>query len=745
MNNHFRLPALLCIFLYSQFATSQSCEKLVWQDEFNGTTLDLKNWSYQLGSGCPDLCGWGNNEQQYYTNSEENVRVEDGKLIITAKEDTIDGFEYSSARINTKNKIDFKYGRVEARIKLPETQGLWPAFWMLSTEDKFGQWPRSGEIDIMELLGHKPTEIIGTIHTGLPWLFVGEEYSLPDSSSFADDFNVFSLEWSPDTIKWFVNDVQYHEITSDSLNPWEPFQENFHLLLNVAVGGNFPGFTDSTTVLPQTMEVDYVRVYSKIDDLVITGKTPVQKESHVKYKTFEIADAVYEWSIPDGSELITGQGTNEITVNWGCSVGDIILELQTDCDTVIISYPVSSFAESEITGPLTVDQNQTGLSYSVPSITGVYEWFVTEGATIVNGDLTDSITVDWGCEPGAIALIMTSSCGQDTANLNIDLTNYEISGLAFVQANSTSRVFSIDPIPNSTFLWSVPEGATITSGQGSNEITVDFGATGGDVSVEVANDCGMDSYSFAVGISTASLYCDFDGKDLEFGTFGGSVFEKIPNPLQEGINTSDHVGIMRKDPGSVDWAGIFADLGQEIETEETQYLHMKVYAPSTGIVKFKLEDQTTGVEPVELDLEIDATNEWINLVYDAAAVPTETFDRIALFFNFGDVDTSYWYFDDILASTSTVLDIKEIGTNSFDIYPNPSHGALNINLDKWISSSKPFQVKVYSATGQLVYKNEQQAFAGQLNVNLQSINSGSYFLVLEHENLIYTKQVIIAD
>lgn len=239
--------------------------QLVWSDEFETDELDLSKWSYQYGTGQDEgLHGWGNNELQYYTDREDNIYIEDDMLHIVAREERLEGMNYTSARIRTLDKGDWKYGEIEIRAKLPEGQGTWPAIWMLPTDERFGGWPKSGEIDIMEMVGHEPETIHGTVHYGPDWpenQFTGSSYTL-DEGTFSDDFHVFSIEWEEDHIAWFVDGEQYFEITPDHLSPHRyPFNERFHLLINLAVGGNWPGSPDATTEFPQTLIVDYVRVY----------------------------------------------------------------------------------------------------------------------------------------------------------------------------------------------------------------------------------------------------------------------------------------------------------------------------------------------------------------------------------------------------------------------------------------------------------------------------------------------------
>ena len=240
---------------------------LVWSDEFNGTALDAAKWSVQVGDGCDlGICGWGNNELQWY--QADNIQVAGGLLTITARVEEAGGRDYTSARIRSLGKGDFLYGRIEARAKLPLGKGMWPAIWMLPTDEVYGGWAASGEIDIVELVGHEPTRVHGTLHYGGPAPAnqnSGDHFDL-SSGTFADDFHLFAVEWEEGEIRWYVDGALYQTQTSwnSTAAPFPaPFDQNFHLLMNVAVGGNWPGNPDLTTPFPQTMEVDYVRVYQR--------------------------------------------------------------------------------------------------------------------------------------------------------------------------------------------------------------------------------------------------------------------------------------------------------------------------------------------------------------------------------------------------------------------------------------------------------------------------------------------------
>lgn len=236
---------------------------LVWSDEFDYTGKpDPEKWSYDVGGS-----GWGNNELQYYTEG-DNAYVEDGYLTITAKKEQFNKLEYTSSRLITKNKGDWLYGKIEVYAKLPEGRGTWPAIWMLPTDWKYGGWPRSGEIDIMEHVGYEMGRIHGTVHTNAFNHMNGTQLG---KSVIRDDaheaFHLYSIEWYPDKIKFFVDNKIYFvfkpsNMKSDITYQEWPFDQQFHLLLNIAVGGNWGGANGvDESIFPQEMLVDYVRVY----------------------------------------------------------------------------------------------------------------------------------------------------------------------------------------------------------------------------------------------------------------------------------------------------------------------------------------------------------------------------------------------------------------------------------------------------------------------------------------------------
>jgi beta-glucanase (GH16 family) len=241
---------------------AQPFKKLVWSDEFNKPGLpDSNHWTYDLGTG---KNGWGNNELQFYTDRFQNTRVENGMLIIEARKEPISNYNYTSARLLTRPIGNWKYGRFEIRAKIPTGRGIWPAIWMMPTKSVYGGWPHSGEIDIMEHVGFKPDSLFSTVHTSL---YNGgnkqQKGKAISRNDLKDAFHLYSLDWTESTMKFYVDEELVFEYKkSDPNYKYWPFDQEFYLILNVAVGGNWGGQKGvDETVFPATMLVDYVRVY----------------------------------------------------------------------------------------------------------------------------------------------------------------------------------------------------------------------------------------------------------------------------------------------------------------------------------------------------------------------------------------------------------------------------------------------------------------------------------------------------
>jgi beta-glucanase (GH16 family) len=244
---------------------------LAWSDEFssaNGSAPDATKWAYDLGGG-----GWGNQELESYTSRTQNVQIQNGNLVITALQENYTGTDgiarnYTSARLKTQNLFTQTYGRFEARIKIPKGQGIWPAFWMLGNDISQNGWPKCGEIDIMENIGREPGIVHGSLHGPSSVAHTSDStstVSLPPGKNYSDDFHIYAIQWEPGTVRFYVDSDNYANLTQAQWpvgGQWV-FDHPFFMIMNVAIGGVWPGSPDASTQFPQQMLVDYVRVYSK--------------------------------------------------------------------------------------------------------------------------------------------------------------------------------------------------------------------------------------------------------------------------------------------------------------------------------------------------------------------------------------------------------------------------------------------------------------------------------------------------
>ncbi len=338
---------VICAFSFRIHAQSMH-KQLVWSDEFDYTGApDPAKWDYDIGGD-----GWGNNEEQYYTNRLENSHVEDGKLIITAIKEDYEGNAYTSARLATRNRGDWLYGRFEIMAKLPEGRGTWAAIWMLPTDWEYGGWPYSGEIDIMEHVGYDMGTVYGTIHVelynGMLGTQKGDHMYLSDAHTA---FHEYALEWTEDTLYFFIDDNLYFAYPNyhTGSDRW-PYDKRFHLLMNIAIGGNWGGIQGiDDGIFPQSMEVEYVRVYQIFQKHEINGPSRViSNEEDISFNLTAYDGATYTWTFPPGVEIISGHGTHDVTVDWGITGGTV---------TVVQSLGEESFTSTLEISVITVPEN----------------------------------------------------------------------------------------------------------------------------------------------------------------------------------------------------------------------------------------------------------------------------------------------------------------------------------------------------------------------------------------------------
>jgi beta-glucanase (GH16 family) len=330
--------AIACIAFAIPLKTMAQCTQLVWFDEFDGASLDQTKWAYALGRGCdtPAGCGFGNGEEQAYTKNANNISVSGGNLKITALFNNPEpGAAFSSAKIQTLGLKTFQYGKIEAKMKLSSAQGAWPAFWMLAQQNS---WPYTGEIDIMEAKHKNPKQLLGTVHH-----YNGHTTGQVTTPDLSAAFHTYAIEWGRDKIRWYFDGALFHEASPQTTGGAWPFNNTgnpFYLILNLAVGGLGTPFTGNQAFIssdfPTSLQVDYVRVYSGTWNVEFSGDPFVYKNENNKiYSVSTVEGAGYNWIVPTGVTIVSGQGTNQIAVDFGSDAvsGELKVEVTSGCAT----------------------------------------------------------------------------------------------------------------------------------------------------------------------------------------------------------------------------------------------------------------------------------------------------------------------------------------------------------------------------------------------------------------------------
>lgn len=570
---------LLAVSLLFSLAAVGQCPNLVWSDEFDGTSLNSANWNYQTGDGCDiGLCGWGNNEDQFY--KQENIEVSGGTLKITAKRERNRGSAYTSGRINTNGKQGFTFGRMESRIKLPAGGGLWPAFWMLSTNELYGGWPQSGEIDIMEFVGNQPDQVLGYIHYGDPSpnnQNQGNAITLHEGNFF-DDWHEFAVEWEATEIRWYMDGYLFSTKTPADVAPYNwPFGTNntMHFLLNVAVGGNLGGAVDNS-IFPATMEIDYVRVYSG-DRASVTGDRIVDnQETGVAYSVSNLSGGTnVNWSLPTGTTIVSGQGSSSIVVDWGATGGDVIASYDPGCgaETLTLNVKVEPPFIQEFTfenfddpanatlsaadGTLTVVGNPSpdavngsvNVAEYIRNSSATFDNFqysttsITDASLYVNGDKKFSIDVRTNAPIGTEVILQLETSLANSGNFP-DGRHSRYKGVieqngswqrirfqyfdrpdAAAGDGSVGRIvmlFNANSNTGDTYFWDNLDSYTIDAGSGGNT----------PPSVSISDPADGSSFDQGTAITIAAAATDSDGSvtQVEFFADGNSIGVDASSP-----------------------------------------------------------------------------------------------------------------------------------------------------------------------------------------------------------------------
>ena len=701
------LIALISACILFPAGTQAQNWQLIWADEFDAAELDTSKWSFQYGTGAAEgLRGWGNSELQYYTDRSENIFTQNGMLHIVAMQEAYEGMDYTSARIRSINQGDWRYGRIEVRAKLPTGRGLWPAIWMMPTDAVYGRWPASGEIDIMEMVGHEPDRVHGTLHYGPPHTYTGGSYTL-GSGSFNDDFHTFALEWEHGEIRWYVDGelflTQTDWFSKDQGFP-APFDQRFHMILNVAVGGNWPGSPDANTVFPQEMVIDYVRVYQDAD------------ASYGAALPLMFEDRFYDWD----------------TAFTGFDGGQVSLVENPGADGINGSDRVGKMVKG-------------GGAFS--------------GGAYIRADRSFSFNAEkstmsmkvWSPRSDVPILMKTEQQNGDLENEQVERTT--------TSGEWEILTWSVDPSAYNTewdiitLIFDFEEGQV---GDGGENFTWYFDDL--DVFGAVFDDPGTPQGQIAVTLPLNFENTRFAWAQAFLGFSGGEI-TVVENPQPDNTNESGHVGKMVKEGGAF-WGGAFMILDDAfVFSEEKHTITMKVWSPRTDVPVLMKVEQRFGVQDYEKPMPTTTSQQWEEITWDMGGAGFEReWDLITLIFDFqagqvGDGSENFtWYFDDL------EVDAERVGTSvdnpgsglpaNFALrqnYPNPFNPTTVIQFD--LPGQDQVTLDVYNVMGQRVATLASGSFrAGSHEVifDASGLASGVYLYHLRTPSFSKTQKMLLA-
>jgi beta-glucanase (GH16 family) len=419
--NKLRINIILIFltFLLINISGQNSNYHLVWSDEFKTDgNLNSKYWTKEIMASPP------NNELEYYVDSLKNSFIKSGNLYLRAFKENKGDKKYTSARLITSKKVDWTYGKLEVRAKLPKGFGTWPAIWMLYTNPTYGGWPSSGEIDIMEHVGKDEGNVHASAHGDYYNFLSGHvtktsTYYLKDACT---SFHDYICEWTPDTVKVYVDNKKIFAFGNEHKG-WErwPYDHDFFLILNVAIGGDWGGTVNDAIFANDSsvqMVVDYVRLYKRTSDFKITGLSVIQENLTTNYSVPYYPGFSYKWTLPANAVALTKTDSSKIKLKWGCSSDTISVKIKKDNDSSIIKLPVS-LSQLEVHGKIWVDPNVKSVKYYADSLPGTkFKWTADEGINFIGPDSTKNVCVYFDKE-GRIMADITTGCNiyKDTINV----------------------------------------------------------------------------------------------------------------------------------------------------------------------------------------------------------------------------------------------------------------------------------------------------------------------------------------
>ena len=690
-----------CLFLMHRELNAQTCEGVVWSDEFDSNGApNPDNWVYDLGGG-----GWGNGESQVYTSNANNVRIENGNLIVEAHKS---GNDWTSARIKTQGKKNWLYGRIEFRAKLPTGSGTWPALWMLGESIESLGWPRCGEIDVMEHVGRDQNKIHGSLHTpSSNGATVNTGSKIVNTAS--TEFHTYSVDWDQNKIAFFIDGVGYYTYNPSVKNAdtWPYYDKSdyspslddkFFIIINIAMGGSFGGAINSNLTTAK-MEVDYVRVYQPLDQIEIVGSSNISPgETSVKFRTNIIENATYSWTLPEGATIISGADTNEITVNWGANGGKVSVSAEADCGMFFTDIDVTTIQIPDGENFVLDEFQDNNFDRWDPAESPNSFTYTEENDELrIDYNVTDPTTLSFATFNFPGPTDMTSY-----SQLNIRMKTFNESGSVTVRADlfdteglSTTEtpVFRISPL--------IDDGEYFTY---SFDFNNNWGDSGNANDVNSEQIAGM---LFYINYGPFALV-DQDSIWLESVTISQPYSDpKIP------LRPSHLSGIIKPSSIELTW--------QDNADNESNF------------ALYRSTEPTAGYELIKGDIAANETS----FSDTSISAGTTYYYKILATNSIGDSD-----FSNTAQPIEQVISALEDShlTNNIRLFPNPTRTEVTIQLDDEVEKLLGGTVRLLNFMGQTI--SIAPITGSVLKLDLKEMESGIYFVKLVNENKFITKKVL---
>ncbi len=693
------MKKIFLLLLFPFISTFAQNYQLIWSDEFNGSTLDNTAWTFDLGNNN----GWGNKELETYTNSSNNIFIQNGYLYINARKES--NGSYTSARIKTEGLKSFQYGKIEARMKLPFGQGMWPAFWMLGDNISSVGWPKCGEIDIMEMIGGQGRE--NTVHGSAHW---GGDFTNTytlNSGTLADSFHVYDITWTPTQIAWHIDGITYN-VLNTSPSALEAFRKSFFIILNLAVGGSWPGNPDSSTVFPQQLVVDYVRVYKNISALPqINLSSPLNSSTYATLSDIPINTNVqYSGKI---SKVEFFQGALKIG--------------ESDISPYQMTWRNVSPGNYSISAVVTTDSGYQAKSSSSNVTVGIGGQAPYSGSPTKIPGTIYAINYDLGGQNSGYYNTATANNGGLYRNDSVGIESCADNGGGY-------DVGWIDPGEWLNYTVNIKDSATynfnfrVASGSGGGSLHVEIDGVNVTNSITVPSTNGWQTWT-TISANTILLKKGLHKLKIVFDT-GGFNFYKV-DIIEQGLTGSIQI--------------LSPAIGEIWQAGSVQEIRWNSYSISDLII----------------GLSTNGGSSWNSLAPDAPAiygfyrflVPNVSSQNCLIkIFDKNNLATSI-----ITAGAFTIetpADVKSSSTVIKDFtlnqnYPNPFNPSTNIGFT--VPYRMHATIKVYDVLGiEVANLFDSIAEAGRnynVQFNASGLNSGIYFYQLKTEESILTKKMIL--